>query len=90
MPLSLSVATERTNPIISQSFFVANFAIYIAGFAICISNFAIENCCKDKRIMKAEKVITFSPFFLENYISLVRKIFFLVRERKSKNSKNLS
>ena len=32
--------------------------------------------------MKAEKVITFSPFFLENFISLVRKIFFLVRERK--------
>lgn len=63
-------------------FFVANFATYIADFAIYISNFAmyvanfaIENCCKDKRIMKAEKVITFSPFFLENFIPLVRKIF---------------
>jgi hypothetical protein len=34
MPLSLSVATERTNPIISLSFLVSNFATYIAGFAI--------------------------------------------------------
>ena len=55
-----------------------------------ISNFAIENCCKDKRIMEVEKVITFSALFLENFISLVRKIFFLVREQKNRNSKNLS